>query len=73
MTFFSYVTPGNDSSYGSVQARRFSSNGVFGGSQFQVNTITPSGQEPNAIDANVNDAFIASAARRPSARSGSPG
>jgi len=58
VTFFSYVTPGNDSSYGSVQARRFSSNGIFGGNQFQVNTVTPSGQEPNAIDANVNDAFI---------------
>jgi hypothetical protein len=57
VAFFSYSGAGNDSSYGSTQARRFSST-LFGSNQFLVNTYTPQTQEVTAIDANANDAFI---------------
>ncbi|MFC1849161.1 hypothetical protein ACFL27_03030 [candidate division CSSED10-310 bacterium] len=47
-----------DTSYDSVQGQRFTSNGSFQGSQFQVNTYTTDGQQYPSVNVDNNGDFV---------------
>ncbi len=49
---------GTDTAFGSIQARRFASDGSAAGSQFQVNTITSGSQSAPAAAIGSGGAFI---------------
>jgi hypothetical protein len=51
-------SPGSDSSYYSIQARRYSANGTPLGVQFQVNSYTTGRQDRPAVAAGGNGTFI---------------
>jgi len=53
-----YGSPGNDLADFSVQARRFDSNGVPQGGQFQVNTYTTSTQEAPSVAVGAKGDFV---------------
>lgn len=54
----SYASPADDGSGGSVQARRFTSDGTPSGSQFQVNTYTYSYQRFPDVAVGPNNEFV---------------
>jgi hypothetical protein len=58
VVWMSYGSPGTDTSGGSIQARRFASDGTPLGDQFQVNTYTTSLQEDPAVASRTDGAFV---------------
>lgn len=54
----SYGSPSGDSLAGSIQGRRYSSNGNSLGSQFQVNIYTPSYQRQPGLGMNASGDFL---------------
>ena len=51
-------SPGNDSSYQSIQARRFDTNGAALAGQFQVNDYTTGGQYFAAVASDTSGGFV---------------
>jgi hypothetical protein len=58
VTWESFGSPGNDSSYESIQGQRYAANGSAMGMQFQVNTYTPSQQTTPAVAAPACGDFV---------------
>lgn len=58
VVWMSYGSTGNDTSSGSIQGRRFASDGTPLGEQFQVNTYTTSLQEDAAVAARADGGFV---------------
>jgi len=58
VVWFAYGSAGDDTSSGSIQGRRFASDGTPLGDQFQVNTYTPSLQEDPAVAARADGGFV---------------